>query len=274
MNVQWQVTALVPAGMTRRVPAALPEMSEHDVLRHFLHLSRETLGMTGISLFGTCTMRSNSALMVGNPDDMGIYNPEITDWIRNVHEAGGLCSWDHADFNGFMGKLRAAELGFDACMFMLHKAFGAPKGGNGPAVGAHGCTAVLARFVPEPVVVEEGALQARPRPARERRQGAQILGQRAAAHEGPCLDLCDDLAGLPREAGAARRAGPQRQRMRTVPATRQRAPRSLVQSKGRAGRPMRPKLSITRAAASWPQMTRAMTGAAPRRGVAMRAMVT
>ena len=39
-----------------------------------------------------------------------------------------------------MGKLRARELGFDACMFMLHKTFGAPKGGGGPAVGAYGCT--------------------------------------------------------------------------------------------------------------------------------------
>ncbi len=59
---------------------------------------------------------------------------------RRVHEAGGLCFYDHANFNGVMGKIRAAELGFDACMFMLHKTFGAPKGGGGPAVGAYGCT--------------------------------------------------------------------------------------------------------------------------------------
>ena len=48
-----------------------------------------------------------------------------------------------------MGKIRARELGFDACMFMLHKTFGAPKGGGGPAVGAYGCTAALAPFLPE-----------------------------------------------------------------------------------------------------------------------------
>ncbi|MCB1993759.1 MAG: hypothetical protein KDG49_20095, partial [Geminicoccaceae bacterium] len=53
------IAALLPAGMARTAPPALPEMSEHDVLRHFLHLSQETLGMMGISLFGTCTMKYN-----------------------------------------------------------------------------------------------------------------------------------------------------------------------------------------------------------------------
>ena len=87
---------------------------------------------------------------------MGIYNPDIKEWVRIVHEAGGLCFYDHANFNGVMGKIRARELGFDACMFMLHKTFGAPKGGGGPAVGAYGCTEELAPFLPAPVVVEDG----------------------------------------------------------------------------------------------------------------------
>ena len=73
-----------------------------------------------------------------------------------MHEAGGLCFYDHANFNGVMGKLRARELGFDACMFMLHKTFGAPKGGGGPAVGAYGCTEQLAPFLPGPLVLARG----------------------------------------------------------------------------------------------------------------------
>ena len=54
-----EAEALVPASMRRRAPPALPEMSEPDVLRHYLHLSQETMGMIGISLFGTCTMKYN-----------------------------------------------------------------------------------------------------------------------------------------------------------------------------------------------------------------------
>ena len=83
--------------------------------------------------------------MVNNPDDMGIYNPNIKRWVELVHEAGGLAFYDHANFNGVMGRIRARELGFDACMYMLHKTFGAPKAGGGPAVGAYGCTEELAR---------------------------------------------------------------------------------------------------------------------------------
>ncbi len=275
---------LVPSALRRKSPPKLPEMTEPDVLRHYLHLSQETLGMIGVSLFGTCTMKHNApvneavmarpqvadvhpyqpedtmqgtlelihgfnnilcelsgmdqfvfqpggganaaftnccvtrayhasrgeleqrneiittiqahpcnsataaaagfkvitlmveedgypsldalkaavsdrtaALMTNNPDDMGVYNPHIKEWVSVVKEAGGLCFYDHANFNGVMGKIRARELGFDACMFMLHKTFGAPKGGGGPAVGAYGCTEELARFLPTPVVTFDGS---------------------------------------------------------------------------------------------------------------------
>src|SRR5581483_3299719 len=54
--------SLLPAGARRAAPPALPELSEPEVLRHYLHLSQETLGMMGISLFGTCTMKYNPRL--------------------------------------------------------------------------------------------------------------------------------------------------------------------------------------------------------------------
>jgi len=53
---------LVPAALRRSASPELPEMSEPDVLRHYLHLAQETLGMMGISLFGTCTMKYNPRL--------------------------------------------------------------------------------------------------------------------------------------------------------------------------------------------------------------------
>jgi len=282
-DAEGDATSLIPESMRRATPPELPELSEPDVLRHYLHLSQETLGMMGISLFGTCTMKYNprlgealaarpelaelhpyqpedtlqgvlaaihgldeilrglsgmdgfvfqagggahasytfaavarayhaargqleqrdevittiqahpcnaataaaagfkvvtlmlgpdgyaevdalraavsgrtAALMVNNPDDMGIYNPHIDEWVRIVHDAGGICFYDHANFNGVMGRIRARDLGFDACMYMLHKTFGVPKGGGGPAVGAFGCTGELARFLPAPVVVRDG----------------------------------------------------------------------------------------------------------------------
>ncbi len=50
---------LVPEGMRRETPPALPELSEFEVQRHYLHLAQMTLGMMGVNLFGTCTMKYN-----------------------------------------------------------------------------------------------------------------------------------------------------------------------------------------------------------------------
>jgi glycine dehydrogenase subunit 2 len=115
-------------------------------------LPLEEGGYPSVAALRAAVSDRTAALMVGNPDDMGIYNPEIVEWVEMVHAAGGLCFYDHANFNGVMSKIRARELGFDACMFMLHKTFGAPKGGGGPAVGAYGCSAELAPYLPGPLV--------------------------------------------------------------------------------------------------------------------------
>lgn len=292
---------LVPAGLQRTSPPDLPELSEPEVLNHFLRLSQETMGMIGVSLFGTCTMKYNprvgeqaarrlagvhpaqpaetmqgllaavhgldlmlrslsgmdrftfqaaggadaawtqavitrayhasrgqgqqrtkiitslqshpcnpataatagfevitlplgengypsldmlkaalgtdtAALMINNPDDMGVYNPEIMEWVRLVKEAGALAFYDHANFNGVMTKIRAADLGFDACMFMLHKTFGVSKGGGGPAVGAYGCTAELAPFMPGPLVVEDSGAYRLETPPQQAAKVREYLG--------------------------------------------------------------------------------------------------
>jgi glycine dehydrogenase subunit 2 len=273
----------IPTGMQRKHLPKLPELSQFEVLRHYLHLSQMTLGMMGISLFGTCTMKYNprvneavaaapqmtelhpyqdedtvqgileliykldlmlrelsgmdrfvfhagggadavfnhccvlrsyfeakgelqqrdevittflthpcdaacpatagfkvitlmdddngypsldalkaacsdrtAGLLVVNPNDTGLYCAEMDKWVETVHDAGGLCFYDQANFNGVMGISRAADVGFDACMFMLHKTFGAPKGGMGPATGAYGVKAKLEPYLPTPVVTYDG----------------------------------------------------------------------------------------------------------------------
>lgn len=97
-----------------------------------------------------------AGLMMVNPNDLGIYNPNVDEWIDIVHEAGGLCFYDQANFNSTMGRSRARDLGFDASQYMLHKTFGNPKGGLGPAAGAFGCREELAEYLPSPVVTHDG----------------------------------------------------------------------------------------------------------------------
>jgi len=97
-----------------------------------------------------------AGLFITNPEDTGIFNPKIEEFVRIVHEAGGLCAYDQANANGILGITRAGEAGFDLCQFNLHKTFSSPHGCGGPAVGPIGVRRELARFLPVPVVEFDG----------------------------------------------------------------------------------------------------------------------
>jgi len=97
-----------------------------------------------------------AGLMITNPEDTGIFNPRIEEFVRVVHEAGGLCAYDQANANGILGITRARDAGFDLCHFNLHKTFSSPHGCGGPGGGACGVTEELARFLPVPVVEFDG----------------------------------------------------------------------------------------------------------------------
>ena len=98
-----------------------------------------------------------AALLITNPEDTGIFNPEVSDWVRVVHEAGGLASYDQANANGILGITRARDAGFDVCHFNLHKTFSTPHASGGPGAGASGVTEALAPFLPRPTVEFDGA---------------------------------------------------------------------------------------------------------------------
>jgi len=95
-------------------------------------------------------------MMITNPEDTGIFNPKIADFVQVVHDAGGLCSYDQANANGVLGITRAREAGFDLCHYNLHKTFSTPHGSGGPATGASGVTKELAPFLPVPMVEFDG----------------------------------------------------------------------------------------------------------------------
>jgi glycine dehydrogenase subunit 2 len=97
-----------------------------------------------------------AGLLITNPEDTGIFNPRIEEFVKIVHEAGGLCSYDQANANGILGITRAGEAHFDLCHFNLHKTFSSPHGCGGPAVGATGVKRELAGFLPVPLVEYDG----------------------------------------------------------------------------------------------------------------------
>lgn len=84
-----ELTDAIPAELLRRDPPNLPELSEFEVQRHYLHLAQETLGMMGISLFGTCTMKYNPRLseaLAGRPQIAELHPEQDEDTLQGVLE--------------------------------------------------------------------------------------------------------------------------------------------------------------------------------------------
>lgn len=113
-------------------------------------------GLPDVEALKKAVSDHTAGLLITNPEDTGIFNPNIAEFTRIVHEAGGLCGYDQANANGILGITRAKESGFDLCFFNLHKTFSSPHGCGGPATGALGVTRPLLKYLPVPLVEFDG----------------------------------------------------------------------------------------------------------------------
>src|SRR5579875_160952 len=93
-----------------------------------------------------------AAIMLTNPNTLGLFEEEIQTVQRLVHDAGGLLYYDGANLNAIMGMVRPGDMGFDVCHLNLHKTFSTPHGGGGPGGCAVACRENLEPFLPVPVV--------------------------------------------------------------------------------------------------------------------------
>lgn len=93
-----------------------------------------------------------AGLMLTNPSTLGLFEKNIIEIARLIHEAGGLLYYDGANLNAIMGISRPGDMGFDVVHLNLHKTFSTPHGGGGPGSGPVGVKKELAQFLPVPVV--------------------------------------------------------------------------------------------------------------------------
>ena len=98
---------------------------------------------------------SVAAIMLTNPNTLGLFEERILDVEEIVHGAGGQLYLDGANFNAVLGVTRPGDQGFDVMHMNLHKTFTTPHGGGGPGAGAVGVKAHLAPFLPVPVIERE-----------------------------------------------------------------------------------------------------------------------
>jgi len=97
-----------------------------------------------------------AALMVTNPNTLGLFETNIEAICKLVHERGGLVYCDGANLNALLGIARPGDLGIDVMHFNLHKTFATPHGGGGPGSGPVGVSAALVPYLPGPMVVQDG----------------------------------------------------------------------------------------------------------------------
>ncbi|MCL1999002.1 MAG: aminomethyl-transferring glycine dehydrogenase subunit GcvPB [Turicibacter sp.] len=94
-------------------------------------------------------------IMLTNPNTLGIFEEDIEEITRLVHEEGGLCYYDGANLNAIAGTIRPGDMGFDCVHLNLHKTFSTPHGGGGPGCGAIGCKDFLHEYLPTPILTRE-----------------------------------------------------------------------------------------------------------------------
>jgi glycine dehydrogenase subunit 2 len=97
-----------------------------------------------------------AAMMITIPNTLGLFEEQILEVSRLVHECGGLMYADGANMNALMGIVRLADLGFDVMHYNLHKTFSTPHGGGGPGSGPVAVNEKLAAFLPGPIVAQAG----------------------------------------------------------------------------------------------------------------------
>lgn len=107
-----------------------------------------------------------AALTLTMPTTLGLFDPQILEISRLVHERGGLLGADGANLNAFLGRVKFGELGYDYVQLNLHKTFSTPHGGGGPGSGPVCVKENLSDFLPAPLVTKSNGTYKLMSPAR------------------------------------------------------------------------------------------------------------
>jgi glycine dehydrogenase subunit 2 len=112
-------------------------------------------GLVDLDALRAAVGPDTAALMLTNPNTLGLFEEDIVEIAQIVHEAGGLLYYDGANANAILGYARPGDMGFDVVHLNLHKTFSTPHGGGGPGAGPVGVKKQLIPFLPKPMVAKK-----------------------------------------------------------------------------------------------------------------------
>ena len=113
-------------------------------------------GSVDLNALRSAISERTAAFMLTNPNTLGIFEKNIKEISKTVHDAGALMYYDGANLNAIMGVTTPGNMGFDIVHLNIHKTFAAPHGGGGPGSGPVGVKKFLIPFLPSPVVRKIG----------------------------------------------------------------------------------------------------------------------
>ncbi|MDG5817685.1 aminomethyl-transferring glycine dehydrogenase subunit GcvPB [Natronococcus sp. A-GB7] len=123
-------------------------MAGYDVVE----LPGDDDGRIDLEALRSAVGEETAALMLTNPNTLGLFERDIEEIATVVHDAGGLLYYDGANLNALLGRARPGDMGFDIMHYNVHKTFATPHGGGGPGAGPIGVTEELRPFLPSPQV--------------------------------------------------------------------------------------------------------------------------
>ncbi|MFB6207314.1 MAG: aminomethyl-transferring glycine dehydrogenase subunit GcvPB [Haloglomus sp.] len=109
-------------------------------------------GRVDLEALEAALSEETAALMLTNPNTLGLFERDIEPIADLVHDVGGLLYYDGANLNALLGRARPGDMGFDVMHYNVHKTFATPHGGGGPGAGPVGVVEELAEFLPDPHV--------------------------------------------------------------------------------------------------------------------------
>ncbi|ADB61194.1 Glycine dehydrogenase (decarboxylating) [Haloterrigena turkmenica DSM 5511] len=119
-------------------------------------------GRVDLEALEAALSENTAALMLTNPNTLGLFERDIEEIAEMVHDVGGLLYYDGANLNALLGRARPGDMGFDVMHYNVHKTFATPHGGGGPGAGPVGVVDELAPFLPAPRVRENGESKSEP----------------------------------------------------------------------------------------------------------------
>jgi len=116
-------------------------------------IKSDARGLVDLDALRAAVGPDTAALMLTNPNTLGLFESHIEEIAAIVHQAGGLLYYDGANANAIMGIARPGDMGFDVVHLNLHKTMSTPHGGGGPGAGPVGVKRLLEPFLPKPLIV-------------------------------------------------------------------------------------------------------------------------